>query len=84
MSPSGPSGPLVIKIFSAYQQALYKVRHYMYMLVINLHSEQNLHLNLLHIVKWVLLPTVKTQTKCHIMSYFIRVYTVCKDEIDLQ
>ena len=27
--------------------------------------------------KWVLLQTVKTQMKCCIMRYFIRVYTVC-------
>ena len=27
--------------------------------------------------KWVLLETVKTQMKCHILRHFIRVYTVC-------
>ena len=34
--------------------------------------------------KCILLQTAKTQIKCHIMSLFIRVYTVCYDKDNLQ
>ena len=34
--------------------------------------------------KRVLLQTVKTKMKCSIMLHFIRVYTVCKGQKDLQ
>ena len=34
--------------------------------------------------KRVLLQTVNTQMKCSMMLHFIRVYTVCKGEKDLQ
>ena len=33
--------------------------------------------------KCVLLQTVKTQMKCHIMWHFIRVCTVCQDKTNL-
>ena len=36
------------------------------------------------IPKQVLLQTVKTQMKCHIMRHFIRVYTVSYGKKDLQ
>ena len=34
--------------------------------------------------KGVRLQTMKTQTECSIMLHFIRVYTVCKGDKDLQ
>ena len=33
--------------------------------------------------KQVLLQTVKTRMKCHILQHFIRVYTVCQGKKDL-
>ena len=48
-----------------------------------------LSIDLKHVVfgetpKRVLLQTVKTQMKCHIMRHFIKIYTVCKGKKDLQ